>query len=103
MAAPIVHIFETGEYESQIRRGSELLSSGGVVVLPTETVYGAAGVISSEPARARINALRGDGRKPFTIHVASRDDVTTGMRVTARWAEERVGSIRDLVCFEAAS
>lgn len=27
--------------------------------------------------------------------------VRTGMRVRARWAEERVGSIRDLVCFEA--
>ena len=26
--------------------------------------------------------------------------VSTGVRVQARWAEERVGSIRDLVCFE---
>jgi uncharacterized protein len=26
--------------------------------------------------------------------------VMTGMRVRARWAAERVGSIRDLVCFE---
>jgi uncharacterized protein len=29
-------------------------------------------------------------------------DVTTGMRVRARWADERIGSIRDLVCFEPA-
>jgi hypothetical protein len=28
--------------------------------------------------------------------------IATGMRVRARWADERVGSIRDLVCFEAA-
>ena len=34
------------------------------------------------------------------LDVASRDDVRTGLRVRARWAEERVGSIRDLVCFE---
>jgi uncharacterized OB-fold protein len=27
--------------------------------------------------------------------------MSTGMRVKARWAEQRVGSIRDLVCFEA--
>src|SRR3954464_2986125 len=27
----------------------------------------------------------------------------TGMRVKARWAEDRVGSIRDLVCFEPAA
>jgi uncharacterized protein len=26
--------------------------------------------------------------------------MATGMRVRARWADERVGSIRDLVCFE---
>jgi tRNA threonylcarbamoyl adenosine modification protein (Sua5/YciO/YrdC/YwlC family) len=74
MAAPIVHIFETGEYESQIRRGTELLNNGGVVVLPTETVYGAAGRIDSESARARLNTLRGDTSKPFTLHLARRDD-----------------------------
>lgn len=28
------------------------------------------------------------------------DAVSTGMRVSARWAEHRVGSIRDLVCVE---
>ena len=32
-----------------------------------------------------------------------REQVATGLRVKARWADERVGSIRDLVCFEAAS
>lgn len=29
--------------------------------------------------------------------------VVTGMRVQARWSEERIGSIRDLVCFEPAA
>src|SRR3954452_9567197 len=87
MAAPIVHIFETGEYEAQIGRGSELLSSGGVVVLPTETVYGAAGLINSESARARINSLRGDTRKPFTIHVAKRDDARPYLGPTNDFAE----------------
>jgi uncharacterized OB-fold protein len=29
--------------------------------------------------------------------------VSTGARVKARWAEDRVGSIRDLVCFEVTS
>jgi uncharacterized OB-fold protein len=28
--------------------------------------------------------------------------MSTGLRVRARWADERVGSIRDLVCFEPA-
>ena len=31
-----------------------------------------------------------------------REQVATGLRVKARWAEERVGSIRDLLCFEVA-
>ena len=29
-----------------------------------------------------------------------REDIATGLRVHARWADNRVGSIRDLVCFE---
>ena len=74
MAAPIVHIFETGEYENHVRRGAELLSGGGVVVLPTETVYGAAGLLSNRAARDRLDALRGATGKPFTIHVARRDE-----------------------------
>lgn len=35
------------------------------------------------------------------LDVGAATDVTTGMRVRARWAQERVGSIRDLLCFEA--
>src|SRR3954470_16957263 len=75
MAAPIVHIFDVGDYEAQIRRGADLLRSGGVVTLPTETVYGAAGLVTSDSARARLGQLRGGaGNTPFTLHVARRDD-----------------------------
>jgi protein-tyrosine phosphatase len=75
MAAPIVHIFDVGDYEAQIRRGAELLRSGGVVTLPTETVYGAAGLVTRESARKRLAELRGGGGgTPFTLHVARRDD-----------------------------
>ena len=34
------------------------------------------------------------------VDVASADAMSTGMRVRARWADNRVGSISDLVCFE---
>ena len=76
MAAPIVHIFDIGDYESQIRRGAEQLRSGGVVTLPTETVYGAAGLVNNETARRRLGELRGPegAGKPFTLHLARRDD-----------------------------
>ena len=34
------------------------------------------------------------------VDCGSADAIRTGARVKARWADERVGSIRDLVCFE---
>ena len=37
------------------------------------------------------------------VDVASPDAMSTGMRVRARWADERVGSIRDIACFEVES
>jgi protein-tyrosine phosphatase len=88
MPAPIVHIFDVADYESQIRRGAELLRAGGVVVLPTETVYGAAGRVNHEAARGRLNALRGDGQdKPFTIHLARRDDARQYIADTNEFSE----------------
>jgi uncharacterized OB-fold protein len=36
------------------------------------------------------------------IDVPDAAALSTCMRVKARWADERIGSIRDLVCFEAA-
>jgi len=44
-----------------------------------------------------------DGASTAMLHavdVASPDDVATGMRVRIRWAEERVGRIQDIACFE---
>ena len=39
---------------------------------------------------------------PFlhAVGVASPDEIETGMRVQVRWAQERVGSINDIACFE---
>jgi protein-tyrosine phosphatase len=71
MAVPIVSIFEGGEYEQYVRRGAQTLSDGGIVVLPTETVYGAAGLLTRPEARKRLRALRGESSTgPFTVHVA---------------------------------
>src|SRR3954468_15855942 len=44
-----------------------------------------------------------DGADTPLLHaldVASADEVSTGMRVQIRWAEERVGAITDIQCFE---
>lgn len=36
------------------------------------------------------------------VDAGAPDRVRTGMRVRARWAGERIGSIRDIVCFDPA-
>ncbi len=44
-----------------------------------------------------------DGADTGLLHavdVASPDDIHTGMRVRARWASERTGTIHDIACFE---
>src|SRR5688500_1116499 len=72
---PTIQIFDTVDYDSQVQQAASRLRDGGLVVLPTETVYGAAGLFSHPHARARLRALRGrDESKPFTIHLARRDD-----------------------------
>jgi uncharacterized OB-fold protein len=35
------------------------------------------------------------------VDAGDKDKMSTGMRVRARWRNERVGSITDLICFEA--
>lgn len=74
MAAPLVHIFEVGDYDQQIGRAVALLREGKIVVLPTETVYGAAGLLNHDKSLAGLKAIRdgsgGNSTKPMTIHLA---------------------------------
>jgi protein-tyrosine phosphatase len=75
MATETISIFADGEYESHVQRGADLLNQGGIVILPTETVYGAAGMLSNSAARQRLIDLRGGDRgRPFTIHLADPRD-----------------------------
>jgi len=79
--APVVNIFDIGDYDEQVGRAVTLLHDGGVVVLPTETIYGAAGVLGNDKAIARLKAIRGGPAggnsagegKPLTIHLARRE------------------------------
>jgi L-threonylcarbamoyladenylate synthase len=76
MPPKVVSIFDVVDYEGEVRRGVETLESGGLVVLPTETVYGAAGRLDRPEARARLSSLRGaaSAGKPFTVHLSRRED-----------------------------
>jgi L-threonylcarbamoyladenylate synthase len=71
MQAQIVQILGAADYPQEILRAAELLSAGKLVVLPTETVYGVAGVLSDPQAHAMLTELRhSSAARPFTVHVA---------------------------------
>jgi protein arginine phosphatase len=76
-AAPVIPIFEVGDYDGEIAAATDVLRGGGVVVLPTETVYGAAAVLGHDKGISRLKTIRdgdrGGGDKPFTIHLARRE------------------------------
>jgi protein-tyrosine phosphatase len=74
MAVEVVPIFHVGDYDTQVRRGADLIRDGKLVVLPTETVYGGAALLSHPDGLRRLRTLRGGAGKPFTIHVANIDD-----------------------------
>jgi protein-tyrosine phosphatase len=74
VAAESVSIFEIHDYEAQIHRAAQRLRDGGIVVLPTETVYGAAALLTNPAAMQRLRRMRGGDDHPFTIHLARRDD-----------------------------
>ena len=77
MPVPVIRILEARDYAEQIRRAAELLWEGKVVVLPTETVYGAMALLSSPGGLDRLGALRKVDKtgapKPFTPHLARRE------------------------------
>jgi L-threonylcarbamoyladenylate synthase len=74
MPTTLVPIFEIADYDEQIEHAAKVLNDGGIVVLPTETVYGAAGVPTNADALSRLKAIRSGGdEKPLTIHLAHRD------------------------------
>ena len=61
----------------------QLLRAGDLIGLPTETVYGLAADARSEPAVARIFALKGrPATNPLIVHVA---DAATARRYAAAW------------------
>jgi L-threonylcarbamoyladenylate synthase len=71
MQAQILQILDANDYAQEIQRASELLAAGKLLVLPTETVYGVAGVLTNADARAALSQLRGPtATKPITLHIA---------------------------------
>jgi L-threonylcarbamoyladenylate synthase len=62
-------------------RAAEILGNGGVVAIPTETVYGLAGAVDQPTAIAKIFASKGRPTShPLIAHIAEIPDLTTWTR-----------------------
>jgi L-threonylcarbamoyladenylate synthase len=66
---------------SRLDRAAEILASGGLVAIPTETVYGLGANGLDEKAVARIFEVKGRPQdNPLILHVAGAEALTTGCR-----------------------
>jgi L-threonylcarbamoyladenylate synthase len=64
-----------------IDRASQKLKDGGIVVIPTETVYGLAAIALNEQAVSRVFSAKGRPTShPLIIHLSPNDDIN-------RWGE----------------
>jgi protein-tyrosine phosphatase len=67
----VIDILNSRDYDGDIDRAAAQLKAGGVIVIPTETVYGAAAVLTQGQAVERLRALRPQRtKKPLTVHLA---------------------------------
>ena len=70
-----IKIHSLTESEGDLCRAAEILRRGGLVVFPTETVYGLGGNATDETAAKKIYAAKGrPSDNPLIIHVASPED-----------------------------
>jgi len=66
----VLSIAGSKQYDDAIRRGAEILRSGGIVGFPTETVYGLAALFGHEEGEAKLRKLKNRPRQPFTVMIA---------------------------------
>ncbi|XP_064404161.1 threonylcarbamoyl-AMP synthase-like [Halichondria panicea] len=84
MAAKILKISEE-PIDRIVREGAAVLNSGGVVALPTDTIYGIAASVNSVQGIERLYKIKGRNKgKPIAICVGDLDDVD-------KWANVTVG------------
>ena len=74
MAQMQVAVLEPGDPKQTqlvVQQAVDVLAGGGLVVFPTETVYGVAAAATSAQGVAALRAIKGDtaGRRPFAVHL----------------------------------
>lgn len=75
MSVLVVNASDKNAYDEKVSQAAETLRQGGLVVFPTETVYGVAANACEPEAVRRLRALKQrEDERPFTIHLARRAD-----------------------------
>jgi len=71
---------------AEVNSAAEALRSGGLVAIPTETVYGLAAVATDERAVRRVFEVKArPNRNPLIVHV---DGVDMARRIVASWTDD---------------
>lgn len=75
MTTKVILVQDGFSSEEERKEAADILQAGGLVVFPTETVYGLGGDATNENSAAKIYAAKGrPSDNPLIIHVASPED-----------------------------
>ncbi len=62
--------------ENSAEKAAEILKKGGIVILPTDTVYGFSGIVDERATDAKIRAIKGrEETKPLIQLIAKPEDI----------------------------
>jgi len=74
--AHIVDWFSAVDWSSLVSTACNILSGNGIIAVPTDTIYGVAGLAQSSAAIGRLYGVKGRScTKPVAISVASVDEI----------------------------
>lgn len=76
MSTKIIKVDPVHPQEKLLMQAADVLRKGGLVVIPTETVYGIAADSSNQKAMQRLTQLKSrPDAKPFSLHIDSKERV----------------------------
>lgn len=91
--APILRVFQTGDYNAAIAQAADVLKRGGVVLLPTETVYGVAASLGRREGVSRLQQLRNGNNGPLTVHLGDDQDALNFIDPPNDYAKRLMGKL----------
>ncbi len=75
MATQVIKVDRAGDFRNSVQSAADVLNRGGLVVFPTETVYGLAARADDSKAMARLRGVKDrDVQQGFTVHLARGED-----------------------------